>query len=46
MKLIPGISNKSDLYQLGLLILELILGRRPWPRGDKAFLKTIADLVP
>lgn len=45
MKLIPAISNKSDLYQLGLIILEMLLGRRPWARGDKAHLKTIIDLI-
>lgn len=45
MKLIPAISNKSDLYQIGLIIIEMLLGRRPWARGDKAHLKTIADLI-
>ena len=39
MKLLPAISNKSDLYQLGLIMIELMLGRRYWIRGDKANVK-------
>lgn len=44
MKLLPTISFKSDIYQLGLIILELMFGRRMWIRGDKAFLNKIADI--
>lgn len=35
MKLLPAISNKSDIYQLGLIALEMMFSTRLWPRGDK-----------
>jgi len=35
MKLLPAVNNKSDLYQLGLIVAELLFSRRLWPRGDK-----------
>ena len=35
MKLLPAISNKSDIYQLGLIIAELLFSKRLWARGDK-----------
>jgi hypothetical protein len=35
MKLLPAVSNKSDLYQLGLLVAELLFSKRLWARGDK-----------
>lgn len=43
MKLLPSINTKSDLYQLGLLIIEMIYGTRMWVRGDKAFFKGIIE---
>ena len=43
IKLLPIVSSKSDLYQLGLIMIELILGRRFWVRGDKAYLKQILE---
>ena len=43
MKLLPAISPKSDLYQLGLISLQLMFGTRMWVRGDKAYFKGIID---
>jgi hypothetical protein len=43
MKLVPGITTKSDLYQLGLMIIELMMGRRLWVRGDKAYFQQIIE---
>lgn len=43
MKLLPAISSKSDLYQLGLIIIELMFGTRMWVRGDKAYFKGIIE---
>lgn len=43
MKLLPSLSTKSDLYQLGLLCLELMFGTRMWVRGDKAYFKGIVE---
>lgn len=41
MKLLPAINQKSDLYQFGLIIIEMIYGTRMWVRGDKAYFKGI-----
>ena len=35
MKLLPAVTSKSDLYQLGLIILEMVYSKRLWARGDK-----------
>lgn len=35
MKLLPVVSNKSDLYQLGLILAEMLFSRRLWARGDR-----------
>ena len=35
MKLLPVITNKSDIYQLGLLLAEMLFSKRLWARGDK-----------
>lgn len=35
MKLLPVVTNKSDIYQLGLIIVELLFSRRLWARGDR-----------
>ena len=43
MKLLPVLTPKSDLYQFGLMMLEMMLGRRFWVRGDKAYLKQILE---
>jgi hypothetical protein len=43
LKLMPGISVLSDLYQFGLIILELIYGRF-WARGDMADRTGISNL--
>jgi hypothetical protein len=41
MRLLPALTSKSDLYQLGLISLELMFGTRMWVRGDKAYFKGI-----
>lgn len=43
LKLIPEISGKSDIYQFGLIILELLFGRF-WSRGDKIDMNEINTL--
>lgn len=43
MKLLPALTLKSDLYQLGLIMLELVFSERKWPRGDRANLKDLAS---
>lgn len=43
IKLLPAITMKSDLYQVGLIILELIFSKRFWIRGDKAYTKHILE---
>lgn len=43
MKLLPALNGKSDLYQFGLLCLELMFGTRMWVRGDKAYFKGIIE---
>lgn len=35
VKLLPTLTNKSDLYQLGLILAELLFSKRMWARGDK-----------
>lgn len=35
MKLLPAVTNKSDIYQLGLIAVELLFSRRLWARGDR-----------
>jgi serine/threonine protein kinase len=35
MKLLPSITYHTDLYQLGLLIYELLFSERYWQRGDR-----------
>jgi len=35
IKLLPALTAKSDIYQLGLIMLELIYSERRWARGDK-----------
>jgi len=39
MKLLPGLSLKADIYQLGLILLELTFSKKLWARGDKLNLK-------
>ena len=41
MKLLPSLTIQSDIYQLGLIILELIFSERMWDRGDKVNLEQI-----
>jgi hypothetical protein len=41
MKLLPALTLKSDVYQLALILLELVFSERKWPRGDKINLKDI-----
>lgn len=43
MKLLPAISFRSDLYQLGLICMELMFSTRMWVRGDKAYYKGIVE---
>lgn len=35
MKLLPAVTNKSDIYQLGLIVAEMLFSKRIWARGDK-----------
>ena len=35
MKLLPAVTNKSDIYQLGLILAEMLFSKRLWARGDK-----------
>jgi hypothetical protein len=35
MKLLPVITNKSDIYQLGLIAAEMLFSKRLWGRGDR-----------
>jgi hypothetical protein len=35
MKLLPVLSAKSDIYQLGLMAAEMMFSKRLWARGDK-----------
>ncbi len=35
MKLLPSLTIQADVYQLGLIILELLFSERMWDRGDK-----------
>ena len=35
MKLLPAVTNKSDIYQLGLIVLEMMFSARLWARGDR-----------
>ncbi len=35
MKLLPVVTNKSDIYQLGLIVSEMMFSKRLWSRGDK-----------
>ena len=35
LKLLPIITNKSDIYQLGLILAEMMFSKRLWARGDK-----------
>lgn len=41
MKLLPALSAKSDIYQLGLLVLEMLFSNRLWARGDRVNLRDI-----
>lgn len=34
MKLLPPVGPASDIYQLGLIGLEMAFGGRTWDRGD------------
>jgi serine/threonine protein kinase len=36
IKLLPALTAKADIYQLGLIMLELLFSERRWARGDKA----------
>lgn len=35
MKLLPSLNYQSDIYQVGLIVLELMFSERMWDRGDK-----------
>ena len=35
MKLLPVITSKSDIYQLGLIAAEMLFSKRLWARGDR-----------
>jgi serine/threonine protein kinase len=35
MKLLPVVTNKSDIYQMGLILAEMLFSRRLWARGDR-----------
>ena len=39
MKLLPSLSPKNDIYQLGLILLEMAFSKKLWARGDKLNLK-------
>lgn len=41
MKLLPALTLKSDVFQLGLIMLELVFSERKWPRGDRVNLKEL-----
>jgi len=41
MKLLPALTAKSDIYQLGLLVLEMLFSNRLWARGDRVNLRDI-----
>jgi len=43
MKLLPSITYHSDLYQLGLIIYELLYSERHWDRGDKVNILQIRE---
>ena len=42
MTLLPALTLKTDIYQLGLILLELTFSKRLWARGDKLNLKEYA----
>lgn len=41
IKLLPALTAKSDIYQLGLIMLELLFSERRWSRGDKANVRDV-----
>jgi serine/threonine protein kinase len=41
IKLLPALTLKSDIYQVGLILLEMLFSERRWARGDRANLKDI-----
>jgi serine/threonine protein kinase len=41
IKLLPALTHKSDIYQLGLILLELLFSERRWPRGDKVNVREV-----
>ena len=43
MKVLPGITLASDVYQIGLVMTELMCGYRFWSRGDRFNLNELSS---